>query len=188
MQRTERGEAMSDVDHKPRASKEQSILRIRRGIRAAQLRVTLYGIRGRRTPEAVVRLSRLTPPAAAVTLRYVENARWKAPEGSGGSEGICSLFAPDDPGRAAKGCPGRAAGPADARGRKATGPEKASITRLKTRVPPTGTIGPPPRRAWKHLHVGVGLRNLHQKCTTKPPRMQKTPGFPGVFLGGDGGI
>jgi hypothetical protein len=37
-------------------------------------------------------------------------------------------------------------------------------------------------------HVGLTLRNMHQKCTAKRLRMQKTPGFPGVFIGGDGGI
>ncbi len=29
---------------------------------------------------------------------------------------------------------------------------------------------------------------LFKLCTTKPLKMQKTPGFPGVFHGGDGGI
>ena len=32
------------------------------------------------------------------------------------------------------------------------------------------------------------LRNMHHECTTKFLRMQKTPGFPGVFSRGDGGI
>jgi hypothetical protein len=43
-------------------SREQTIRRIRSGIRAAQLRVALDEIRGRETPEAVVRLAQRTPP------------------------------------------------------------------------------------------------------------------------------
>jgi hypothetical protein len=53
---------MSATDEEARASREETILRIRRGIRAAQLRVTLDQLRGRQTPEAVVRLSVRTPP------------------------------------------------------------------------------------------------------------------------------
>jgi hypothetical protein len=53
---------MSADNKEAKASKEKTILRIRRGIRAAQLRVTLDEIRGRQTPDAVVRLSQLTPP------------------------------------------------------------------------------------------------------------------------------
>lgn len=53
---------MSADNREASASKEKTILRIRRGIRAAQLRVTLDEIRGRQTPDAVVRLSQLTPP------------------------------------------------------------------------------------------------------------------------------
>jgi len=53
---------MSAVDDEARASREETILRIRRGIRAAQLRVTLDQLRGRQTPEAVVRLAQRTPP------------------------------------------------------------------------------------------------------------------------------
>ena len=63
---------MSAVDEEARASREETILRIRRGIRAAQLRVTLDEARGRKTPEAVVRLAQLTPPklpSPFVTLR-----------------------------------------------------------------------------------------------------------------------
>jgi hypothetical protein len=62
MQRTERGEAMSADDKKAKASKEETILRIRRGIRAAQLRITLDEAQGRQTPEAVLRLAGLTLP------------------------------------------------------------------------------------------------------------------------------
>jgi hypothetical protein len=64
MQRTERGEGMSAEDEEAQASRKETILRIRRGIRAAQLRVALDEARGRQTPEAVVRLSKLTPPVA----------------------------------------------------------------------------------------------------------------------------
>ena len=46
------------------------ILPIGRGIVAAQFRVSLYEIRGRQTPEAVVRLARL--PSPYVTLRTPE--------------------------------------------------------------------------------------------------------------------
>ena len=63
---------MSDVDQEARASRKETILRIRRGIRAAQLRITLDEVQGRQTPEAVVRLAQLTPPklpSPFVTLR-----------------------------------------------------------------------------------------------------------------------
>jgi hypothetical protein len=63
---------MSAGDEETRASREETILRIRRGIRAAQLRVTLDEVGGRQTPEAVVRLAQLTPPrlpSPFVTLR-----------------------------------------------------------------------------------------------------------------------
>jgi hypothetical protein len=53
---------MSDSDLEARASRKETILRIRRGIRAAQLRITLDEVQGRQTPEAVVRLAQLTPP------------------------------------------------------------------------------------------------------------------------------
>jgi hypothetical protein len=56
------GEAMSAVYKEARESREESIKRIRAGIRAAQLRVTLDEVRGRQTPEAVIRLAQLTPP------------------------------------------------------------------------------------------------------------------------------
>ncbi|SFT76172.1 hypothetical protein SAMN04487915_10398 [Arthrobacter sp. ov118] len=63
---------MSDLDQEARASREEAILRIRRGIRAAQLRITLDDLQGRQTPEAVLRLAKLTPPllpSPFVTLR-----------------------------------------------------------------------------------------------------------------------
>jgi hypothetical protein len=53
---------MSAADEEARASREETILRIRRGILAAQLRITLDEVQGRQTPEAVVRLAQLTPP------------------------------------------------------------------------------------------------------------------------------
>ena len=53
---------MSAADGEARASREETILRIRRGIRAAQLRVALDEARGRRTPEAGVRLAQRTAP------------------------------------------------------------------------------------------------------------------------------
>ncbi|MEN3345347.1 MAG: hypothetical protein V7635_1923 [Arthrobacter sp.] len=46
---------MSAADEEARASREETILRIRRGILAAQLRITLDEVQGRQTPEAVVR-------------------------------------------------------------------------------------------------------------------------------------
>lgn len=49
-------------DDGARVSRKETILRIRRGIRAAQLRITLDKVQGRKTPEAVVRLAQLTPP------------------------------------------------------------------------------------------------------------------------------
>ena len=63
---------MTDVDHGARASRTETILRIRRVIRAGQLRITLDELQGRQTPEAVVRLAQLRPPklpSPFVTLR-----------------------------------------------------------------------------------------------------------------------
>lgn len=63
---------MSDADLEARASKQEAIRRIHADILAAQLRVALDEVRGRRTPEAVVRLAQLTPPklrSPFVTLR-----------------------------------------------------------------------------------------------------------------------
>jgi hypothetical protein len=53
---------MSAGSEEPRATREHTILRIRRGIRAAQLRVVLDRAQGRHTPDAVVRLAQLTMP------------------------------------------------------------------------------------------------------------------------------
>lgn len=66
---------MSAAHEETRASREETVLRIRRGIRAAQLRVTLDEVQGRPTPEAMVRLAQLTPPTLPspfVTLRTPE--------------------------------------------------------------------------------------------------------------------
>lgn len=63
---------MSADSKRAEASREDTILRIRRGILAAQLRITLDEVQGRQTPEAVVRLAQLTPPklpSPFVTLR-----------------------------------------------------------------------------------------------------------------------
>ncbi|WP_437771378.1 hypothetical protein [Arthrobacter sp. KNU40] len=63
---------MSDADLEARASREEAIRRIHGDILAAQLRVALDEVRGRQTPEAVVRLAQLTPPqlrSPFVTLR-----------------------------------------------------------------------------------------------------------------------
>ena len=53
---------MSAPDEEPRASTEETIRRIRRGILAAQFRITLDELQGRQTPEAVVRLAQLKLP------------------------------------------------------------------------------------------------------------------------------
>lgn len=45
-----------------KVSREAQAIKIRRGIRAAQLRVALDKERGRETPEAVIRLSNLKLP------------------------------------------------------------------------------------------------------------------------------
>lgn len=50
------------VDEERRVSREQIVRRIGSDIRAAQLRFSLDELRGRETPEAVVRLAQLTPP------------------------------------------------------------------------------------------------------------------------------
>jgi hypothetical protein len=53
---------MATRDDENRTSGEQTLFRIRRGIRAAQLRVTLDEVGGRQTPDAVMRLAQLTMP------------------------------------------------------------------------------------------------------------------------------
>lgn len=53
---------MPDANKKPLKSREETILRIRHGIRMADLRVKLDQLRGRQTPDAVVRLAQLPPP------------------------------------------------------------------------------------------------------------------------------
>jgi hypothetical protein len=53
---------MAASDDENGTSREQTILRIRSGIRAAQLRVVLDDARGRPTPPAVVRLAQRTLP------------------------------------------------------------------------------------------------------------------------------
>ena len=62
---------------------KETILRIRRGIRAAQLRITLDEVQGRQTPEAVIRLAELTPPrlpSPFVTLRTPDGKLRRDPE------------------------------------------------------------------------------------------------------------
>jgi hypothetical protein len=74
---------MSDADLEARASRKETILRIRRGILAAQLRITLDEVQGRQTPEAVVRLAQLTPPklpSPFVTLRTPDGRLRRDPE------------------------------------------------------------------------------------------------------------
>lgn len=70
-------------DDESRASREETARRIRSGIRAAQLRVSLDEIRGRETPEAVVSLAQRTPPklpSPFVTLRTPDGKLRTDPE------------------------------------------------------------------------------------------------------------
>lgn len=53
---------MAKVTRSKVAAREAQAMKIRRGIRAAQLRVALDKERGRETPEAVIRLSNLKLP------------------------------------------------------------------------------------------------------------------------------
>lgn len=74
---------MSAVNREARASRKVTIQRIRSGIRAAQLRVALDEIRGRETPEAVVRLAQRTPPTLPspfATLRTPNGKLRRDPE------------------------------------------------------------------------------------------------------------
>lgn len=74
---------MSAGGGEPEQSREQTIRRIQSGIRSAQLRVALDEARGRKTPEAVVRLSQLTPPklpSPFVTLRKPDGMLRRDPE------------------------------------------------------------------------------------------------------------
>lgn len=74
---------MSAENTKATAPREETVLRIRRGILAAQLRVMLDEIRERQTPEAVVRLSQLAlprMPSPFVTLRTPDGKLRRDPE------------------------------------------------------------------------------------------------------------
>ncbi|MEV7132136.1 hypothetical protein AB0N24_04525 [Arthrobacter sp. NPDC093128] len=53
---------MARATHSKVSVREAQAMKIRRGIRAAQLRVALDNERGRQTPEAVIRLSNLKLP------------------------------------------------------------------------------------------------------------------------------
>lgn len=70
---------MSTGDKESRTSMEQTILRINRNILAAQLRVALDDVRGRPTPEAVVRLAQLTPPRPPSPFDALSSPDWKLP-------------------------------------------------------------------------------------------------------------
>jgi hypothetical protein len=77
------GESVTAINKEGKESREETILRIRRGIRSAQLRVALDEVRGRETPEAVVRLAQLTPPklpSPFVTLRTPDGTLRRDPE------------------------------------------------------------------------------------------------------------
>lgn len=71
------GEPMSAVNEEARAFREESIQRIRSGIRAAQLRVSLDQTRVRQTPEAVVRLAKLTMPLLPSPLDALKSPNGK---------------------------------------------------------------------------------------------------------------
>lgn len=149
---------MSAVDEEARASREETILRIRRGIRAAQLRITLDEVQGRQTPEAVVRLAQLRPPKLPSPLRHVENAGREALDRSGVTERIGHACATKCLGRTVAGRPGRAAGPADSRSREAPGPDGASHLEVGPAKPARRGRSPapiPPRLD------GGGVRSLN---------------------------
>lgn len=74
---------MSDPDEEARASREETIRRIRRGILAAQFRITMDELQGRQTPDAVVRLAQLTLPrlpSPFKTLRTPDGKLRRDPE------------------------------------------------------------------------------------------------------------
>jgi hypothetical protein len=64
-------------DEEARSAREESIRRIRQGIRAAQLRVVLDDARGRPTPPAVVRLAQRTLPPPPSFLRVFTASKGK---------------------------------------------------------------------------------------------------------------
>jgi hypothetical protein len=66
---------MSRVTQSKAAAREAQAMKIRRNIRAAQLRVALDEERGRDTPEAVVRLSKLPLPEVTVTVHKTHQAK-----------------------------------------------------------------------------------------------------------------
>lgn len=60
---------MARVTRSKVSAREAQATKIRRGIRAAQLRVALDEARGRETPEAVIRLSNLKLPEVTTTVK-----------------------------------------------------------------------------------------------------------------------
>lgn len=74
---------MSGGNTEARALRDEAIRRFRSGIRSALLRVRLDELRGRETPEAVVRLAHRTPPpllSPFETLRTPDGSLRKDPE------------------------------------------------------------------------------------------------------------
>lgn len=70
---------MAAGEERPRTPREQTAQRIRRGIRAAQLRVVSDEALGRPTPEAVVRLAQLRMPSPLDALRSPDGKLPKDP-------------------------------------------------------------------------------------------------------------
>jgi hypothetical protein len=60
---------MARAFHSKTSDREAKVLKVRRGIRAAQLRVVLDKKSGRPTPDAVVRLSKLDLPKLPETAK-----------------------------------------------------------------------------------------------------------------------
>ena len=119
---------MAAGEERPRTSREETAQRIRRGIRAAQLRVVLDEALGRPTPEAVVRLAQLRMPSPIDALRSPDG---KLPKDPASRREVAPLYTPRNPSRATEGCPGRGPWSHDSRGREETGPDEASIAEVE---------------------------------------------------------
>ena len=147
------------------------------------MRVALDETRGRQTPEVVVRLAQLTMPPLPSPLDAL-----RTPEGRLRADPAARREEARYVRRTIRAAQLRVALD-EQRGRQTpesvrkAGSDGASITQVKANETAIETIDAPQRvRQYWLWPRFFGI------CTTKTLRMLKTPGFPGVFIGGDGGI
>lgn len=134
---------MAAINEEASPARKFAFQRIGSNIRAAQLRVTLDEFRGRKTPEAVVRLAQLTPPRLPSPFETLRTPDGKLRTDSASRRQMALhvrrtihaaqlRVALDE---------ARGTGPADARGREAIGREEASDTGVVFRRLTWGEVG-----------------------------------------------